>query len=98
MPIAASLILSATIWYGVLCGLLGPRPGARLWLRWPVDIWDQIKSTPRRLAFTEQPIPRRADYVKIAELEYELFGIEPKPGTAAAFAINARHVFKPDNQ
>jgi hypothetical protein len=34
----------------------------------------------------------RPDYTKIAVLEYELLGIEPKPGTAAAFAVGMQRV------
>lgn len=37
---------------------------------------------PRR----KPPAPR-ADLVQIAVLECELFGIKPKPGTAAALAV-----------
>lgn len=40
-----------------------------------------------------KPLPRRADPLAIAVLEYELFGIEPKPGTAAAFAVGLRRTF-----
>ncbi|MBX7464950.1 hypothetical protein K1Y80_02490 [Streptomyces sp. MAG02] len=36
------------------------------------------------------PAPR-ADPLRIAVLEYELLGIEPKPGTAAAAAVGLRH-------
>ncbi|MEU1800886.1 hypothetical protein [Streptomyces sp. NPDC019937] len=38
-----------------------------------------------------RPRPR-ADHVRIAELEHELFGIEPEPGTAAAFIIGLRRL------
>lgn len=38
------------------------------------------------------PSPPRLDRLRIAELEYELFGIEPEPGTAAAFAVGMRHL------
>jgi hypothetical protein len=52
---------------------------------WP---WNRERRTSARAA--------RPDRLKIAVLEYELFGIEPKPGTAAAAAIRlseaARHV------
>lgn len=34
-----------------------------------------------------EPSAPRADPLRIAVLEYELFGIEPKPGTAAAAAV-----------
>lgn len=36
------------------------------------------------------PPPPRPDRLRIAELEYELFGIEPAPGSAAAFVIGLR--------
>lgn len=39
-----------------------------------------------------QPAPKRADPLKIALLEYELFGIEPEPHTAAAFVLQLRRV------
>lgn len=44
-----------------------------------------------------KPPPRRADRLAIAVLEYELFGIEPKPGTAAELAIGLRRFFGPSN-
>lgn len=34
-----------------------------------------------------KPTAPQADPLRIAVLEYELFGIEPKPGTAAAMAV-----------
>ncbi|WP_329330746.1 hypothetical protein OIU81_02890 [Streptomyces sp. NBC_01454] len=42
-----------------------------------------------------KPLPQRADPLRIAELEYELFGIEPQPGTVADFAIRLRRAFAP---
>lgn len=41
---------------------------------------------PRRRRSTA-PVAVVPDRVRIAVLEYELFGIEPKPGTAAAAVI-----------
>lgn len=35
------------------------------------------------------PAPR-PDYTKIALLEYDLFGVQPKPGTVAAAVIGMR--------
>ena len=35
----------------------------------------------------KKPQPPCADPLVIAVLEYELFGIEPKPGNTAAFAV-----------
>ncbi|HEX5567689.1 MAG TPA: hypothetical protein VFY14_12320 [Streptomyces sp.] len=40
---------------------------------------------------THVPAPR-PDRVKIALLEYELFGIEPEPGTAAAAVISLQQI------
>lgn len=37
----------------------------------------------------ESPV-RRPDYTAIAVMEYDIFGIEPKPGTAAAAIIGMR--------
>lgn len=39
-----------------------------------------------------KPPQRRADPLRIAVLEYELLGIEPKPGTAAALAVGMQRV------
>lgn len=39
-----------------------------------------------------KPPQRHADPIAIAVLEYELLGIEPKPGTAAAFAVGMQRV------
>lgn len=43
----------------------------------------------------KKPSQRRADPLAIAVLEYELLGIEPKPGTVAAFAVGLRRAFGP---
>lgn len=45
---------------------------------------------PRR----SRPVPPepRADHVQIDVMEYELFGIEPKPGTMAAAVIGLRQL------
>lgn len=40
-----------------------------------------------RWPWKPRPPRRRADPLRIAVLEYELLGIEPKPGTMAAFAV-----------
>ena len=45
-----------------------------------------------RWPWKPRPPQRRADPLRIAVLEYELFGIEPKPGTAAAFAVGMQRV------
>lgn len=46
----------------------------------------------------KKPPQRRADPLRIAVLEHELLGIEPKPGTAAAFAVNLRRTFRRDGE
>lgn len=38
------------------------------------------------------PATRRPDYTAIAVMEYDLFGIQPKPGTAAAAIIGMRRL------
>ena len=47
-------------------------------------LWQPLAPKSR----ADRKLAQRPDYFKIALLEYELFGIEPKPGTAAAAAIN----------
>jgi hypothetical protein len=41
---------------------------------------------------TEQARRQVPDRLRIAELEWELFGIQPTPGTAAAAAAGMRHL------
>jgi hypothetical protein len=41
---------------------------------------------------TEQARRQVPDRLRIAELEWELFGIQPTPGTAAAAAVGMRHL------
>lgn len=54
-----------------------------IWLAWSVYGRSALlRRIPRR-----KPDQPRPDYAKIAVLEAELLGIEPKPGTAAAFAL-----------
>lgn len=74
---------SALVLYAVACGAAGGEPGSPFWLRWPVKVWNAVAHDwrPRREV-------RRPDYVQIALLEYELFGIEPQPGTTAAAVVN----------
>lgn len=38
------------------------------------------------------PRPRRADPVRIAVLEWEIFGIQPEPGTMAAAAVGMKRL------
>lgn len=52
--------------------------------RWLFSAWNRIAHDLRRPARTGE----RPDYVKIAILEHEIFGIEPEPGTTAATVIN----------
>lgn len=59
------VIISLEVLYAVACGLLGGRPDAPLWLRWPTPVWNAIAHDWRR------PKPR-PDYAKIARLEREL--------------------------
>ena len=62
------LLLAAEVVYAVACAILGSRPGAPLWLRWPLPIWNAIAHDWR----PSKPAPRRPDYAKIARLEREL--------------------------
>lgn len=48
-----------------------------------------MKLWPRRS--TRQPLAPRPDYTAIAVLEYDLFGIQPEPGTTAAAIIGMRN-------
>lgn len=68
MDAASPVILSFLTVYAVACALLGTEPGAPLWLRWPMPVWNRIAHDWRR------PRPR-PNYAKIARLEREL-GIE----------------------
>lgn len=43
---------------------------------------------PRRTR-SAPPVPR-PDYTRIAVLEYDLFGVQPRPGTTAAAFIGLR--------
>lgn len=58
------LLLATEIAYGTACGLLGTKPGAPLWLRWPVPIWNFIRHG--------RPPKPRPNYARIARLEREL--------------------------
>ncbi|MGW1134443.1 hypothetical protein [Streptomyces griseoluteus] len=86
MDVLLTLAICLVVGYGCLCGLLAEDEDAPRWLRWPLPIWNWIAHDWRR----PKPRVQRPDYVKIAVLEYELFGIEPKPGTAAAAVVNMR--------
>ena len=60
--------LAALVGYSVACGVVGAEPGAPLWLRWPIPVWNVIAHGWRRPA----PVSQRPDYAKIARLEREL--------------------------
>ena len=47
-----------------------------------------MRPWPRR----SRPEPPRPDPVRIAVLEYDLFGVQPKPGTMAAALIGLRQL------
>ncbi|PJN00780.1 hypothetical protein CG740_23015 [Streptomyces sp. CB01201] len=85
-----SILIALTVVYAIACGTLGAEPGAPLWLSWPLPIWSRIAHDWRR----PRAVAVRPDYTRIAMLEHELFGIEPKPGTAAAALVNAKHAAK----
>ncbi|MEV0220928.1 hypothetical protein [Streptomyces sp. NPDC050704] len=64
----AALFIALMVLYGAACGTLGASPGAPLWLRWPMPIWNLIAHDWRRPA----PVPLRPDYARIDRLEREL--------------------------
>lgn len=55
-----------------------------------MSIWNWITQSWRRPA----PNAARPDCAQTPVLDCEPFGIEPKPGTAAAALVNARHAAK----
>lgn len=65
------LLIAAEVLYGAACGLLGSRPDAPLWLRWPHPIWQFIRNGGP----ASKPL-LRPDYDKISRLEREL-GLVP---------------------
>lgn len=93
MPVAASILMSLAVVYGFVSAAAVNKQGpcTPLWLRWPVGCWESIKRPINRAVYGPQPTPK-ADPLKIAVLEYELFGIEPKPGTAAEAVIRLRRI------
>ncbi|WP_326729001.1 hypothetical protein [Streptomyces phaeochromogenes] len=70
-----TILIGLLTLYAVLCGTLGPLPGAPLWLRWPLPIWNRIAHDWR----TPAAVPARPDYAKIALLERELGLVEEQP-------------------
>lgn len=68
-----------------------PSLGVPPWLGLPFAAAFGVGGAERDLGPRKQP-PPRPDYTKIAVLEYELLGIEPKPGTVAAFAVGMQRV------
>jgi hypothetical protein len=91
MDVLLTLAICLMVGYGCLCGLLADDEAVPRWLRWPLPIWNAIAKSWRRPA----PVAARPDYAKIAMLEYELFGIQPEPGTSAAAAVNLQGAFAP---
>ncbi|MFE4867762.1 hypothetical protein [Streptomyces sp. NPDC056682] len=81
-----SILIALAVLYAIACGTLGAEQGASPWLSWPISIWYRIAHDWRR----PKAVAVRPDYVKIAILEYDLFGIEPKPNTTAALVIGMR--------
>lgn len=69
-----------------------PALGLPPWLALPFAGAFGVGGAARDLGLSA-PRPRRADPIAIAVLEYELLGIEPEPGTAAAFAVSLRRTF-----
>lgn len=63
-PVLLSLLIAVDVLYGTACALLGSRPDAPLWLRWPHPVWKFIRFGP-------SPRPR-PDYARIALLERQL--------------------------
>lgn len=68
MSLLPTVLLTLLAAYAVACGLFGATPGAPLWLRWPLPIWNWIAHDWRRPAAA----PPRPDYARIAVLEREL--------------------------
>jgi hypothetical protein len=62
------LVMSLTVLYGCVCGLVAEDADAPRWLRWPGTAWKTIAHDWRRPA----PMPPRPDYARIAVLEREL--------------------------
>lgn len=58
------LFIGGLVSYSAICGTVGAEPGAPLWLRWPVPIWNFIRHG--------SPPKPRPDYARIARLEREL--------------------------
>ncbi|MEU1497227.1 hypothetical protein [Streptomyces sp. NPDC005732] len=65
-----ALITSAEVLYAAACGMFGSRPGAPLWLSWPLPIWNALMG--------RRPQPPRPNYARIARLERELGMTEPE--------------------
>lgn len=68
------LLIGLLVLYAAACGTFGSTPGAPLWLRWPLPVWNLIAHDWRRPG----PAPLRPDYARIAVLEREL-GIVDHP-------------------
>jgi hypothetical protein len=73
-PNLLALLLSLEVLYAAACGVLGSRPGAPLWLSWPLPIWRSLRGD-RLVA----PLPPRPDYERIDQLERELGFVQDVP-------------------
>ncbi|MCE7081180.1 hypothetical protein [Streptomyces sp. ST2-7A] len=85
LPLAVPLTLGLALFVGLAVKFL---VSARRALR-PVSMaWEHTRDTlllrTREAAVASRP---HADHLRIAVMEYELLGIEPEPGTAAAAAV-----------
>ncbi|MGW6946210.1 hypothetical protein ACWGHD_04705 [Streptomyces xanthophaeus] len=69
MPPVLIPIFVLELLYAVACVTVGTRPGASLWLSWPMLTWERV---------LHGPAPRpRPNYRRIAQLERELGFAEP---------------------
>lgn len=75
----------------LVLSFFAPSIGVPPWLGVPFAGAFGMGGAARDLGLCAPP-PRRADPLAIAVLEYELFGIEPRPRSAAAFAVGARRL------
>ena len=68
MTLLPAVLLTLLTAYVAACAAFGAGPGAPLWLRWPLPIWNLIAHDWRQPA----PVEEHPDYVKIERLEREL--------------------------
>ncbi|MCX5202509.1 hypothetical protein OG897_13755 [Streptomyces sp. NBC_00237] len=74
MPIQLIPILVAETAYAIICVFYGARPGASMWLRWPLIVWARMAYGPP----PAKPLPR-PNYAKILQLERELGMSDEQP-------------------